>query len=213
MNSIPRPKGREAVKAWNRQKIIDATIDVVTRHGIAGTTVARVVKLAGVSMGLVNVHFKSKDALLSEVLLQMADEYNLHWRDTLENAPEQPVAQLKAMVLADLDPAVLNPKTLGVWFAFRAQARARPEYLDLVGTRERRQMQKSIALFQQMNQECSSDHPPSTLARGLSAMLEGMWTEYYLYPNEFDRAKALECIFRFLDAMYPGKFSCREDEN
>ncbi|TNF91309.1 MAG: TetR family transcriptional regulator [Gammaproteobacteria bacterium] len=60
MKPAPRPQGREAIKAWHRQKIIDATIDVITTHGIAGTTVARVVDLAEVSMGLVNVHFRSK---------------------------------------------------------------------------------------------------------------------------------------------------------
>jgi len=136
MNSVPRPTGREAIKAWNRQKIIDATIDVINQYGIAGTTVARVVELAKVSMGLVNVHFKSKDALLTQVLRQMAEAYSLHWRDRLNSAEQEPVAQLLAMVLADFDASVLNLKTLGVWFAFRAQVRAKPEYLDLIGTRE-----------------------------------------------------------------------------
>ena len=80
----PRPKAREAIKAWNRQKIIDATIAVINAQGIAGTTIARVVERADVSMGLVNVHFKSKDSLLTEVLQQMADDYAAHWRGVLE---------------------------------------------------------------------------------------------------------------------------------
>ena len=95
MHKVPRPKGREAIKAWHRQKIIDATIDVITRHGIAGTTVARVVERADVSMGLVNVHFKSKQMLLGEVLRQMADEYKSHWRAKLERVPADPVARLR----------------------------------------------------------------------------------------------------------------------
>ncbi|MCP4431727.1 MAG: TetR family transcriptional regulator [Gammaproteobacteria bacterium] len=207
MNCGPRPKGQEAIKAWHRQKIIDATIRVITRHGIVGTTIARVVELAGVSMGLVNVHFKSKDALLEQVLRQMADDYDRHWREGLESAPQEPAAQLSAIILADFHPQVLNLKTQGVWFAFRAQARSRPEYLDLVGSRDRSQMQKTISLLQQINENSGLAHDPELIAMGLTTMLDGMWTDYFLYPNEFDREKALQSVFLFLTTMYPQDFS------
>ncbi len=206
MNSAPRPSGREAIKAWHRQKIIDATIDVINQHGIAGTTIAKVVERAEVSMGLVNVHFKSKDALLAQVLQQMAQAYQLHWRDRIETAALDPVAQLSAMVLADFDASVLNLKTLGVWFAFRAQVRARPEYLELVGTREAEQVQLTISLFRKLNRKTGQKHDPATLTRLLAAMVEGMWTEFHLYPREFDRAKAQQGVFLFLSVMYPDCF-------
>ncbi|MCP4469539.1 MAG: TetR family transcriptional regulator [Gammaproteobacteria bacterium] len=206
MNSEPKPKGREAVKLWRRKKIIDATIEIITRHGIAGTTIARVVELADVSMGLVNVHFKSKDALLTEVLRQMADEYKLHWRHKLEVAALEPASRLQALVLADFDPEVLNLKTLGIWFAFRAQVRARPGYLDLVGTRESEQIQTTVELFRKLNRETGLEHDAVLLTRALSAMLEGLWTEYYLYPGEFDRDGALASVFLFLNVLYPGRF-------
>lgn len=206
MKAIPRPKGREAIKAWHRQKIIDATIEVITSQGIAGTTIAKVVELADVSMGLVNVHFKSKDSLLEQVLRQMAEEYKKHWRDGLNAASPQPVDRLRAMVLVDFDPTVLNLKTLGVWFAFRAQVRARPGYRDLVGSREREQVQMTIALFRELNRATGQQHDPTTLTQLLSAMLEGSWTEFYLYPEEFEQARAITGIFLFLDTMYPGQF-------
>lgn len=206
MNALPRPTGREAIKAWNRQKIIDATVDVINQYGIAGTTIARVVERAEVSMGLVNVHFKSKDALLAQVLQQMAQAYKLHWRDRLETAALDPVTQLQAMVLADFDASVLNLKTLGVWFAFRAQVRARPEYLELVGTREPEQVQLTVSLFRKLNRKTGQKHDPAILTRLLAAMVEGMWTEFHLYPREFDRSKALQGIFLFLGSMYPDCF-------
>ena len=204
---MPKPKGREAIKAWHRQKIIDATIDVITEHGIAGTTIAKVVERADVSMGLVNVHFTSKDSLLTQVLQQMADDYNAHWRAVLETASPDPVEQLKALVLADFDPSVLNRKTLGVWFAFRAQARARPEYIDLVGSREREQMRKTVELCTLINQISGRDHDPQTLALALTTMLDGIWTDYFLYPDEFERERALKAVFLFLSAMYPECFT------
>lgn len=206
MNAIPRPQGRAAIKAWHRQKIIDATIEVITTHGIAGTTIARVVELAGVSMGLVNVHFRSKQILLSEVLRQMAEQYRTHWRSRLETAPAEAGARLKALILADLDPDVLNLKTLGVWFAFRAQVRARPEYLELVGMREQEKTRQTIALLSEINQVTGGLHDPESLARLLAATTEGLWTEYYLYPADFERSRALGSIDLLLAAMYPGYF-------
>ncbi len=211
MNAIPRPKGREAIKAWHRQKIIDATIEVITAHGIAGTTIARVVELADVSMGLVNSHFTSKEILLGQVLRQMADEYKAHWRARLEQAPAQPVEQLSAMLLTDFDPAVMNLRTLGVWFAFRAQVRARPEYLDLVGMREREQVQKTRQLFDAINRISGLNHDSAHLTQLSSALLEGLWTEFYLYPRDFNRDLSIAAVFSFLNAFYPGRFSVPPD--
>ena len=206
MNAVQRPRGREAIKAWHRQKIIDATIDVITTRGIAGTTIARVVELADVSMGLVNVHFKSKDMLLFEVLRQMADEYKAHWRTRLEQAPARTAERLATMVVADFDPAVLNLKILGVWFAFRAQVRARPEYLALVGTREAEQIRITVDLFRQLNADSGLSHDPRVQARLLSALVEGFWTEFYLYPRDFDRDRAIGAAYLFLNQFYPGCF-------
>ena len=207
MELAPRPKSRDAIKAWNRKKIIDATIDVLARHGITGTTVARVVEVADVSTGLINAHFKTMNALLDEVLTQMADEYKLHWRESLEKASKHPDAQLKALLLADFDPQVLNLKTMGVWFAFRAMARSRPKYIELVGTREKEQMQKMKALLHQLNEDSGSVHDPQLVASGLTAMLDGIWTDYYLYPDSFDRDINKACVFMFLDGLYPGMFA------
>lgn len=207
MKIPPRPNGREAIKAWNHKKIIDATIEVISRYGIAGTTVARVVKLAKVSMGLINSHFRTMDALFGEVLAQMGEEYKIQWQDSLNTAPKNPAAQLRAMVLADFDPNVLNQEVIGIWIAFRAQARAKPEYVDLVGTREREQMKKMISLFRQLNIESRSDHDPEIAASGLTAMLDGIWTDYFLYPDNFDKNKGMESVFMFLAALYPDNFS------
>ncbi len=201
-----RPKGREAIKAWHRQKIIDATVEVITTRGIAGTTIARVVDLAGVSMGLVNVHFRSKEILLAEVLQQMAERYRKHWRDRLDAAPAAAGVRLTALLLADLDDEVLNLKTLGVWFSFRAQIRARPEYRDLVGMREAAQMRQTVDLINDINRECKMRHDPESVARLLATTMEGLWAEYYLYPDEFDRGQAIAILELLLESLYPGYF-------
>ena len=210
MELAPKPKSRDAIKAWNRKKIIDATIDVLSTRGITGTTVAKVVEVADVSTGLINAHFKTMTALLDEVLTQMADEYKLHWRNNLKNAPKSSDAQLKALVLADFDPKVLNLKTMGVWFAFRAMARTKPEFVKLVGTREQEQMQKMKSLFRQLNKESGNNHNPEIVANGLTAMLDGMWTDFYLFPDDFNCDTNMTSVFMFLNGLYRGRFSLQD---
>ena len=201
-----RPKGREAIKAWNRQKIIDAAITSINRHGISGTTVARVVELADVSMGLVNRHFSSKADLFRVVLEEMADAYRHHWQSELADAPKQASEQLWSILLADLSPNILNERTMGVWFAFRAQARAQPEYVKLVGNRDRQVTERIVDLLQLLNEQTGQDHSTEIIAQGLISMLEGFWTDFFLHPQDFQHDSAVKILSAFLNALYPGNF-------
>jgi len=201
-----RPKGREAIKAWNRQKIIDATIHVIAHHGIAETTVAKIVEKAGVSMGLVNQQFSSKSTLFDEVLKQLSEDYRRLWEKALDESPNSICEKIIAIIGVDLDPAVLNVNTMGVWFAFRAHVRVKPEYAELVGIWDDAHTDHMITLFTELNAECKKDYPTDSIVRGLVAMQEGMWTDYLLSPEQFDRIKALRIIILFLDALYPDRF-------
>ena len=58
-----RPETRER----RREQLIRSTIDSIARRGFAETTLANVADGAGLSRGIVNFHFKSKDALLAQV--------------------------------------------------------------------------------------------------------------------------------------------------
>ena len=66
-------KGRSASKELRRQQLIKSTIDSIAKRGFADTTLANVADGAGLSRGIVNFHFKSKDKLLIETLKHVAD--------------------------------------------------------------------------------------------------------------------------------------------
>ena len=59
---IPRKLSRETRKA----QLIDATIEVIAVRGYARTTLTDVANRAGLSHGLVNFHFQTKEKLLAE---------------------------------------------------------------------------------------------------------------------------------------------------
>ena len=44
-----------------RKQLIKATIKCIAKNGLSGTTMADVTKLAGLSLGIVNLHFETKE--------------------------------------------------------------------------------------------------------------------------------------------------------
>jgi TetR/AcrR family transcriptional repressor of bet genes len=55
-------------KAERRQQLIDATIRCIAQHGLSAVTMQMVTREAGLSVGIANLHFESKDNLLKETL-------------------------------------------------------------------------------------------------------------------------------------------------
>jgi hypothetical protein len=61
----PAKVSRAEAKAERRQQLIDATIEAIARFGLSGMTMGKVTEIAGVSVGLANFHFESKENLPS----------------------------------------------------------------------------------------------------------------------------------------------------
>ncbi|RLA33746.1 MAG: TetR family transcriptional regulator, partial [Gammaproteobacteria bacterium] len=55
---------RALSKERRQQQLLDATITCISNKGLGGMTLADVASEAGLSQGIVNLHFKSKDNLL-----------------------------------------------------------------------------------------------------------------------------------------------------
>ena len=72
--------GKEPRDARRRRELIEATISSIARHGLSGTTVAKVAKIAGLSTGIVNFYFHSKQALLFATLEHVDREW---WQTSL----------------------------------------------------------------------------------------------------------------------------------
>ena len=71
--AAPRKQPRDT----RRQQLIEATIATLAHCGYARMTLAEVTRRAGLSQGLVNFHFDSKERLLTETLLYLAEDGKL----------------------------------------------------------------------------------------------------------------------------------------
>jgi TetR/AcrR family transcriptional repressor of bet genes len=202
----PAPTRREEAKERRRIELIEATIESIARRGFAETTLADVADIAGLSRGIVNFYFKSKDQLFANTLRFLADEYRQAWQRALAKAGTAPADRLRAMVMVNFEPRVCSRKKLAVWFAFFGEAKSRPAYLAVCGERDREYWQALAGLVEAVIADGGYPHPAEQVARLLDTVTDGMWLSRLM-----DRAGAapelfVESVELLLATLFPRHF-------
>jgi AcrR family transcriptional regulator len=128
---------RTASKEARRQQLIEATIKCISKRGIGSTTLGDVAKEAGLSQGIVNLHFQSKDNLFNETLRFLAEEYKSLFEKTLDKAGPGAADKLLALMELDLKPSVCDQRKLAVWFGFWGEVKAMPTYRKMCNEYDR----------------------------------------------------------------------------
>ncbi len=199
-------RGRKASKETRRLQLIEATINSLARRGYADTTMADVADGAGLSRGIVNFHFESKEKLLVATLQHMADEYAGHWRAALEKAGDDPADRLAALVAADFDKTVCNRRKLPAWCAFWGEARSRPTYQALCGVRDEAYQNVLAELCGALIADGGYPHHARQTALALDALLEGLWLRLMM-AETMTREKAYAAAREMLGALFPKHFT------
>ena len=122
--SASTPTPLSAVRIDRRRQLVDATVNVIYRDGLSRLTLAKVAATAGLSAGIVNFYFKSKEQLLLDTLNVLALEYETAVNKALhgEVCPEK---ALHRLVDAILRPGLCDPEKAAVWYAFMGEGQAR----------------------------------------------------------------------------------------
>ncbi|HTO62225.1 MAG TPA: transcriptional regulator BetI [Candidatus Binatia bacterium] len=194
---------RGAIKEVRRVQLIEATIDGIARKGFSELTLADVAETAKLSTGIVNFYFKSKDALLIATLNHMVEEYRRYWRANVEAAPPSPTARIIAMLEGDFQRLVANRKTVTVWYAFWGETRWRPDFMAVCQSLNREFQAVAAGLFQEIS---GPDRDAALIAKGFSAMSDGLWLDMLINPKETDRETARRVVRAFLHGLFPDHF-------
>ena len=196
----PRKLSREA----RREQLIEATIEVLAIKGYARITMSDVANQAGLSHGLVNFHFQSKDLLLAETLTYLADEYVQNWQAALAAAPPEPAAQLDALIRADFRAELCTPQRLAAWCAFWGEAQSRPLYQEKCGSNNAEYVTKLESL-------CTALLGPTgnaeRVARAIRVASEGLWMDLVTQAEPYTVDEALETLLAVAVAFFPQAFT------
>jgi TetR/AcrR family transcriptional repressor of bet genes len=192
-------------KAERRQQLIDATIRCIAQQGLSAITLQMVTREAGLSVGIANLHFQSKDNLLRETLRFVAEEYHGGQIQIMEGAAIVNLGErLDALLDFQLGRGVTQRQKMSVWFAYYGEAGARPVYQKIVATSDRRAAQKLEALFVEIIKEggyAGSD--ARELAIGYSALIDGLHLGLLVTPRELTKRCARAVARDFLRRAFP----------
>jgi TetR/AcrR family transcriptional repressor of bet genes len=207
MAATAKKPRRTASREQRRQQLIDATIKCIARKGMGSTTLGDVAGEAGLSQGIVNLHFESKDNLLNETLRFIADEYRTQFDRALEKSGPSAAAKLYAVLELDLRPSILDRRKLAVWFAFWGEVKSRPTY--------RRTCEKSDEYYDEVVRELCDELitdgryksvSAAAITTALTSMTNGMWLSCLISPRLFDRQDAMNAIDEYLISIFPQHF-------
>ena len=198
---------REARKNANRQKLIEATIDSIAELGLSDTTVGAVVRRAGLSQGIVNLHFDTKEALLAETLRFLSVEWEAAWRDRLDRAAADGATQLQSMLLSAFEPSVFNRRKLAAWHAFYADSKHQAAYRAVAGPSDRLYLATLTDLCRQLIADGHyRDLEAKLVAKGLRSMTDGLCLDWLTSPRATSRAEARRICLQALRTSFPRHF-------
>lgn len=198
---------RDALKEARRIQLMEATIDCIAARGFADLTLADVAKAAGLSVGIVNFYFRSKDVLLIETLRHLVADYVQQTNENIRSAGATAAAQIEAMIESDFHRTIANRKRVTVWYAFWGETRWRPEFLKICQQLSDSFHDETRAAFARLIAEGGYGNiDPDLVARGFDAMIDGLWLDMLINPKAVERDAAKQVVRTYLAGIFPNEF-------
>lgn len=199
------------IKPVRQAQLIEATLLSVEAHGLHGTTVTTISKIAGVSAGIISHYFGGKQKLLEATvryLLQSLQNGLLARLQCIDQ--NDPVARLEAIIEANFSQLHVSDKGVKTWLAFWAQAMHDPEFARLQYVNERRLLSNLRFSLKQLSQQ--QRMPLSQVdrtAKTIAALIDGLWLRGALSPDPFDTQQAVNCCKQYIFDMLRSDLSIR----
>lgn len=203
------PPSRKQPRGARRQQLIEATIETLAEVGYARTTLTAVARRAGLSHGLVNFHFETKEKLLTETMLYLAEEYRANWSAALDAAGAGAAARLNALLQADFNPGICTPARLSAWCSFWGEAQSRPLYQTSCGSNDDAYIRTMEDVCAALIGTGSYAGDAARIARVLRVTTEGVWLDLMTMVDPYDRDEALATLMTCAAAFFPRHFTDR----
>jgi AcrR family transcriptional regulator len=204
MPEMPKnPTRTRASRDTRRRQLIEATIETIAKRGLSDTTLAHVSKAAGLSQGIVNLHFTNKENLLNETLKFVRDDYEIAWRTAFAQSAPAPAEQLAALLRADYKAAIADVKKLAVWFAFWGEVKSRPAYRKICQARVLDQIKILEDIIDRLIEDGDYQGLDATLlTTSIMAMADGLWLNILVSARNLKRGDAEQVMMRYLAQIF-----------
>lgn len=144
-----------------RERIIDAALDVIEKHGVAGTTHRRVAEEADVPLGSMTYHFEGMEQLLNAAFTKLASTISSHYMEVLSSARTRDEAcrAVVGIICGDVWP---SRRTLLLSYELYAYTIRNPESMPVMRD------------WIDQSRRALSRHFDAPTSRALDALIEGI---------------------------------------
>lgn len=197
---------RTVNKRNSNLKLINSAIKNISKKGINETTILDVSQGAGLSSGIVNFHFKSKEILLIETLKFISNEYLNSFQKSLKKSGKNPNKKIISIIKNDFSKKICSRDKISLWFTFFSEVKFKPAYHQICKERDLYYQKIIEDIFQELIIIEKNKLSKINLARGLQALVMGLWLDQLEDPDTFKRREALKICFNYLKSNFPKQF-------
>jgi len=181
-----------------RQQLINATMNAIDEVGLADATIVRIARHAGVSAGIISHYFGGKEGLLEATMRQILTDLGNavgSRRRTLDD--DSPRALIGAVIEGNFDRTQVTGPAAKTWLAFWTSSMHKPALARLQNVNDRRLYANLCYHFSRVMPRAEARNA----ARGLAAMIDGLWLRGALTPDGLDADGARRLAFAYLDQL------------
>ncbi len=199
----PAPRYVRERPEVRRQQLIDAAIRCLGTGGISAFTIDRICRAAGVSRGLINHYFASKDDLLIAVykssLYETVTGHIAQTGGVDDSSAPASAARLTALVEANFAPDYFAKANFLVWLSLWSEVATNPKLKtahSALYDSYRKALAREIQAVAAYRERAVN---ANNLARNFIAMVDGLWLEWSLDSGVLSPADAKEACYEFLE--------------
>lgn len=170
-----------------RRQLIDATIASIHEEGLSNTTIQRISRRAGLSSGIVAHYFQDKAGLLEATMRSLSEDLRRAVVPRLR-AARTPEERLFAIIDANFASEMSTPAVEAVWLSFWGQVRQAPNLARIQRVYERRMLSNLLFALRPL----LSREDAQQVAKGLAALIDGLWVKCALRELPLDTLEARE---------------------
>lgn len=180
---------KTSIETIRRRDLVEAAYQTFLAHGLSGMTMARIGERAGMSHGIVNYYFKSKDALLSAVVRKANF---LIMEDTARRLrlAQTPRERISAIISANFTEDLFTCDIARAWVSYYSAIGHNPEFERLQNAVDRR---LSSNLMHELRQLIEPERARNATL-GIALLIDGLWLRRARTTDAIDAKAAIQCL-------------------
>jgi TetR/AcrR family transcriptional repressor of bet genes len=197
-----------------RARLVEATIASIAQDGLAGASIEKITRRAGVSRGLVRHYFGAKSNLLAEAFQKLAQDFREMLGIDQSDPPENDRAaelRLRQNILPMFDRLEPVPDRQYAWFGFWALARSEPGIEHLNHTLYEEIVAYLGGQIADVAARRGREIDAAAAGRGLAAMMEGAWVHSIIGVEGMTVPEAQRLSLDYVARLLGGELASEND--